>query len=232
MDELLVERDGVIVTVTLNRPEKRNALSVSLRFAVADTFDELARDEGVSVAIITGAPPAFCAGMDLTQFGGDEEHKRALVESSTRFYASIGRFPLPVIGAVNGPAMGGGCALAAACDIRIVSPTARFGHPENARGIPVAYAALSQMLPEPLARAFALTGRTIEAEEALRLGMALEIADDCVARARELAGQVARIPRLGLLRTKQLILQANSQTPSSRAGEAQVAMFRAAVLGE
>jgi enoyl-CoA hydratase len=227
-----VERDDAVVIVTMNRPEKRNALSLELRTAIADAFETLSSDESVSVVVLTGAPPAFCAGMDVTQFGGDAGNRRALVETTERLFASVGRCPLPVIAAVNGPAMGGGCALAAACDVRIASPTARFGHPENARGIPVAYAALSQMLPESIARAFALAGRTIEAEEARALGMVLEIADDPVARARELGASMARIPRRGLLQTKELILEAAAASPAARASAAQVAMFRRAVLGE
>jgi 3-hydroxypropionyl-coenzyme A dehydratase len=228
--ELLVERDGPIAILTLDRPEKRNALSISLRRSIADAADELSGDDSVSVLILTGAPPAFCAGMDVNEFGGDEDHRRDLVESSERLFSSIGTFPLPVIGAINGPAMGGGCALAAACDIRVASPSARFGHPENARGIPVAYAALSRMLPEAIARAFAFTGKTIDAQEALSFGMVLQVADDVVAAARAMGAQIARIPRHGLLRTKELVLAATAASPSAHASAAQMQMFRASVL--
>src|SRR5438445_8912542 len=122
---LTVVADGV-ATVTMNRPEKRNALSLELRRALADVFDGLGADPAVAVVVLTGAGTAFCAGMDRSQFAGDRANREALYETSIRLFSSVARIPLPTIAAVNGPALGGGSALAAACDVRLASPSATF----------------------------------------------------------------------------------------------------------
>src|SRR6266568_4878363 len=93
---LTTSADG-ITTVTLNRPEKRNALSIDLRRALADAFDRAGADPEVSVVVVTGAGTAFCAGMDRTQFGGDAANREALYESTTRLFSSLTRVPVPVI---------------------------------------------------------------------------------------------------------------------------------------
>src|SRR6185503_14513899 len=121
--------DGV-ATVTLNRPDKRNALSIELRHELAGALDQVGSDQEVSVVVLTGAGTAFCAGMDRSQFGGDDANREALYESTTRLFDSLARVPLPTIAAVNGPALGGGSALAALCDVRLAAPSATFGHPE------------------------------------------------------------------------------------------------------
>src|SRR6266540_2792132 len=105
--------DG-IATVTMNRPEKRNALSIDLRRQLADELDRLGGDSSVCVVVLTGTGTAFCAGMDRSQFGGDHANREALFETSTGLFESLSRLPLPTIAAVNGPALGGGSALAAA----------------------------------------------------------------------------------------------------------------------
>lgn len=223
-------RRGAVAVVTLNRPEKRNALSIEMRFELADVFARLADDESCSVAVVTGAPPAFCSGMDYTQFGGDEQNKRALVDSTERFFRAASRFPLPLIAAVNGPAIGGGCALAAACDLRIASPTATFGHPEVDRGVPAPVGALLAMMPDQAAREMAYTGRIVAAEEALELGIVRALADDPLEAALELAQRIAKTPRLSLLRSKGLVLTAGETGPAARAAEAELKMFRDAML--
>src|SRR5689334_14490638 len=104
-----------VARVTLDRPEKRNALSIELRVELAAALE--AADAGC--LILTGAGPAFCAGMDVTQFGGDRAHKERLVETSERLFEILARLPVPVVAAVNGPAVAGGFALALLCDVRI-----------------------------------------------------------------------------------------------------------------
>ena len=117
---LLVDRpaDGV-ARLTLNRPEKRNALSLDLRTQLAQTLEELAADENTLFLLITGAGTAFCAGMDPTtasvpavpaQFGGDRANKERIAETSTRLFDDLVRLPTPIVAAVNGPALAGGCA--------------------------------------------------------------------------------------------------------------------------
>lgn len=173
---LRTEINGALALVTLDRPEKRNALSIELRLALADALDGLAARDDVNAAVLTGAGSAFCAGMDVTQFGGDREHKQRLLESSARAFGAVARFPKPLVAYVNGPAIAGGFAIALLCDIRIASPTATLGFPEIGRHIPPSYAAARAALPEALARELCLTGRLLDAQEAERRGVVSAVA--------------------------------------------------------
>src|SRR4051812_50082183 len=111
--------------LTLNRAEKRNALSIEMRFALATLLEELAADPDVGCLLVTGAGSAFCAGMDVTQFGGDLENRRRIVESSIAAFGGLGRFPKPAVAAVNGPAIAGGVAPALLCGGRLASTRPR-----------------------------------------------------------------------------------------------------------
>lgn len=194
--------------VQLERPEKRNALSIALRIELADAFERLSSDDSVGCVMLTGAGTAFCAGMDVTQFGGDLVNRRQLVETSTAAFRAVGRCPKPVVAAVNGPALAGGFALALICDIRIAAERATFGYPELPIGIPPSYAAARAALAPAPARELCLTGRVIGAAEAFRLGVVSEVcADgDLRARALALAGQIAGMPRAAQVETKRRIL--------------------------
>jgi enoyl-CoA hydratase/carnithine racemase len=186
---LRTDRDGALAAVTLDRPDKRNALSIELRLALAQALYDLAADDGVHAVLLTGAGSAFCAGMDVTQFGGDRAHKELLVESSARAFAAVARFPKPIIAYINGPAIAGGFALALLCDVRVAAPGARLGFPEIGRHIPPSYAAARAALPEALARELCLTGRLLDAGEAPRRGVVAAIGDraDADALARSIA---------------------------------------------
>jgi enoyl-CoA hydratase/carnithine racemase len=120
--------DGV-VTLTLNRAEKKNALSIALRDQLSDTLDEVAGDDAVKTVVITGAGDVFSAGFDLREFQQPELTEQ-LWKSSDRFHATVLRFPLPLVAAINGPAIAGGFDLAVMCDVRVAAETARFSHPE------------------------------------------------------------------------------------------------------
>ena len=173
--------DGPVAILTLDRPEKRNALSIELRFALAESLERVAADDDVHAALLTGAGTAFCAGMDVTQFGGDRAHKEQLLESSARCFDAIARFPKPLVAYVNGPAIAGGFAIALLCDVRIAAPEARMGFPEIGRHIPPSYAAARAALPEALARELCLTGRLVGADEAERLGVVSSVGDRAAA---------------------------------------------------
>ncbi|HEV2813764.1 MAG TPA: enoyl-CoA hydratase/isomerase family protein [Solirubrobacteraceae bacterium] len=181
--------DTPLAILTLDRPEKRNALSIELRFALADALDALAARDDVHAALLTGAGTAFCAGMDVTQFGGDRANKERLLESSARAFGAVARFPKPLVAYVNGPAIAGGFAIALLCDVRIAAPEARMGFPEIGRHIPPSYAAARAALPESLARELCLTGRVLDAEEAERRGVVSAIGsyDEALATARGIA---------------------------------------------
>jgi enoyl-CoA hydratase len=205
---LSIEPHGEVAVVTLQRPEKRNALSIDLRVELADAFNRLAHDDGIACIVLTGAGTAFCSGMDTSQFGGDLEHRRRLVETSTGAFHAVGRCPKPVVAAVNGPALAGGFALALLCDVRIASERATFGYPELPIGIPPSYAAARAAVSPGVARDLCLTGRVLDAAEALHLGIVLEVcAPDGLQDAALAKGQaIARMPRAAILETKRRIL--------------------------
>jgi enoyl-CoA hydratase/carnithine racemase len=203
---LSIERNDDVAVVTLQRPEKRNALSIELRQELADAFEALSGDKGVGCVVLTGAGPAFCSGMDTGQFGGDLEHRRQLVETSTVAFEAVGNCQRPIVAAVNGPAIAGGFALSLLCDLRIASPSAVFGYPELPRGIPPSYAAARAVLPATIAQELCLTGRLVKADEALKLGIVREVSEDVAARALELAQRVAELPRKAILETKRRTL--------------------------
>jgi enoyl-CoA hydratase/carnithine racemase len=200
---LSIERDGGVGLVTLQRPEKRNALSIDLRIELAEAFSGLSDDDSVGCVVLTGAGSAFCSGMDIDQFGGGLEHKRKLVETSTLAFDAVADCMRPVVAAVNGPALAGGFALALLCDLRVAGARAEFGYPELPRGIPPSYAAARAVLPATIAQELCLTGRVVSAAEAQRLGIVREVVDgDVVQRAMKLAARVAALPRAAVMETK------------------------------
>jgi len=136
-----------------------------------------------------------------------------------------------VIAAVNGPALGGGFALAAVCDVRVAAPGATFGHPEIRLGIPPSYAALRRALPDQVAREMAFTGRVVDAAEALALGIVRDVADDVLARANDLAKEMAQHGPKVLEQTKRLMIEAGGGV-AEKAWDAEMKLFRKALFGE
>ncbi len=231
-DVLSIDRDGGVALVTLSRPEKRNALSIELREELGAAFGELSADKGIGCVVLTGAGSAFCSGMDTTQFGGDREHRRRLVESSTLAFEAVGDCHRPVVAAVNGPAMAGGFALALLCDLRIAGTEASFGYPELPQGIPPSYAAARAVLPATVAQELCLTGRTVQAPEAKKLGIVREVATgDVVERATHLAGRIAELPRDEIVETKRRTLLERKHLWGFLFDE-EKRVFRRALLGE
>ncbi|MCZ7526237.1 MAG: enoyl-CoA hydratase/isomerase family protein [Acidimicrobiia bacterium] len=210
-EHLLVDgpRDGV-ATLTLDRAEKRNALSIALRDEVSDALDALAGDPDLRVAVVTGAGETFSAGFDLREFEGlgDEAHARRLWASSDRFHRTVLAFPLPLVAAVNGPALGGGFDLSVMCDLRIAADTARFAHPERTF-IEVVYGPLHDLVGGAVARELALTGRVLDAREALELRLVSAVVPraELAAEAARLAATIAEAPRDVLARMKAKILR-------------------------
>jgi enoyl-CoA hydratase/carnithine racemase len=194
--------DDGVVTLTLNRVDKKNALSIALRDEVSAALDDLAGDEAVKTVVITGAGDVFSAGFDLREFQQPELTDR-LWASSDRFHATVLRFPLPLVAAVNGPAIAGGFDLAVMCDVRVAAETARFSHPEIEFG-DVVYGPLHDLVGASVARDLCLTGRILEAAEALSLGLVSSVVapGDLAAHAMQTAEAIARAPREVLLRTK------------------------------
>ena len=213
-----------VATLTLNRPEKRNALSIELRHALASALRGLGDD--VRCTVVTGAGSAFCAGMDTSEFG----RGAPLVEATDAFVDALLEHPRPLIAAVNGPAVGGGFVLALLCDIRLASPAARFGFPELARGIPAGYGAARLGLSRAAAADLALTGRLVGAEEALRLGLVSAVAEDVSAAAADRARWIAGLPPGGVATTLGWVRSDRDGPRALLAAERQA--FVRAVLGD
>jgi enoyl-CoA hydratase len=230
---LSLERSEDVAIVTLQRPEKRNALSIDLRVELAKSFGSLGDDREVGAIVLTGAGPAFCSGMDVTQFGGDRAHKERLVETSVACFRAVGNCPKPVVAAVNGPALAGGFALALLCDLRLASEAASFGFPELPRGIPPSYAAARAALPAPIAAELTLTGRLLDAFGAMRVGIvsAVHPPEELMPRAIELGGRISSGPRAAIAETKRRILLDRERSFGQLFAEEERAL-REAMLGD
>ena len=211
METLLVDVTSGIATVTLNRPEKLNALLPETYSALRDFFAGLpARRASVHAVVLTGAGRGFCSGGDLREFSGVKPAaRRRLTRLQNEMAAGIRKAPQPVIAAVNGPAVGGGAALALACDLRFASPDAsfRFAFP----GLAAADMGIARLLPRTVglgrAKDWLLTGREIGAPEALDAGLVARILprEILVAEARASALRIALGPREALAVTKRLL---------------------------
>jgi enoyl-CoA hydratase len=194
-DVLKIERDAGVATLTLNRPDARNALNGALRRALRDAFRELERDANVRAVILTGAGKGFCAGLDLKEMGergpgaGGEGESGGL---SHGLVETIEAFPHPVIGAINGVAVTGGFELALACDVLIGCPETRFADTHARVGILPGWG-LSQKLSRAIgpvrAKMVSFTGNYISAEEAERWGLLARVvpSDQLLPTCRQLA---------------------------------------------
>lgn len=200
-----VDADGIAV-VTLSRPEKRNALSIQLRSELMDALAWWADDSQVRVVILTGAGPAFSAGFDLAEFG-QPELARKIRHNSTAYHRAVWSYPKPIIAAVNGPAMGGGFDLALLCDMRIASSGAAFGHPEIKFGAPPLFTPLRWIVGDGVARDLCLTGRPVDAVEALRIGLVSRVVapEALMDEAHSAARQIAEAPQPALQATKRYL---------------------------
>lgn len=168
---LLRRREARVGILTLNRPASRNALNSALMAALADGMATMGADDGVDVVVLTGADPAFCAGLDLEELATTGANLKGVPGTGRGFWAPI---PKPVIGAINGPAITGGLELALHCDFLIASERAVFGDTHARVGV-VPGGGLSVLLPQAIgvrrAKELSLTGRFLDAEHALAWGL-------------------------------------------------------------
>jgi len=216
---LLVERGDEYATLTLNRPVKRNALSVELRDAISDALDSLADDHAVKAVVITGNGPVFSAGFDLSEFqkaAGDDAFGRELWASSDRYHETVLHFPLPTVAAVNGAALAGGFDLAVLCDLRIASTKARFAHPERTFG-DVVYGPLHDLVGGAVARELTIGGRELDAEQALAVHLVGEVVPPEVLpdATRATVERIVAAPRDVLMRTKAKALRRAGYAPGT-----------------
>jgi len=209
---LTLTHEGATALLTLNRPDKRNAISYELMNELLAALKEVEQSEA-QVLILTGAGKAFCAGMDLDNLKSltgrtvDENVKDS--ETMARLFRSIYDFPRPTIAAVNGAAIAGGCGIATLCDFTLASREAKFGYTEVRIGFLPAIVStfLLNQVGEKHARDLLLTGRVIDADEAFRMGLVSEVVDteNLMPRARELAAELMKNSPASLAATKRLL---------------------------
>jgi methylglutaconyl-CoA hydratase len=204
--------DSDFATATLNRADKRNAISYELIDDLIHALDEV-KNSTARTLILTGAGKAFCSGMDLDNLkaliGRTPEQNLEDSQTMVSLFRSLYEFPKPTIAAVNGAAIAGGTGLALLCDFTLAVPEAKFGYTEVCIGFVPAIVStfLLRQVGEKIARDLLLTGRIFDAAEALKMGLINEIVppDKLLNRARELAGQLAENSPLSLLHTKRLL---------------------------
>jgi enoyl-CoA hydratase len=210
-NEVLYEVEDGVATITINRPEKYNALNKTVVDMMRSFFQKAEEDPEVRVAILTGfGEKAFASGADISAFPElDSKSVRPYVENGQAVCSYIESMSIPVIAAVNGYALGGGCEFAMACDIRYASSNARFGQPEINLGVIPGYGGtvrLPRLVGLGMAKELVLSGNQIKADEALRIGLVNKIFDsveDLRNGAMEIARVLARKPGVAIKLAKQ-----------------------------
>lgn len=226
---LKVSFDGHVALVTLNRPKALNALNHALVVELDEVLHEITERPDTRVVIVTGAgTKAFAAGADIGEMANlDAQQATHFAEVGQRVFARLESYHLPVIAAVNGFALGGGCELAMACDIIVASSTAVFGQPEVRLGVIPGFGGtqrLTRLVGRQLAREITFTGRRVKAPEALRIGLVARVVEgDVVEAAMELAGKIgANGPRAVSLAKRAINTGADVDLTTAMAHEAQL----------
>lgn len=172
MAEIRSEVKGGVGTITLDRPDKKNALSIRLREALTACLAQWEKNDDVTVVVIRGAGGTFSAGFDRTELlSTDPAVQKAVFASSKIYHRAVWHFPKPTIAAIEGYALGGGFDLAVLCDLRIGAETAQFGHPEIKFGAPPLATPLRWIVGDGWARDLCLSGRRIDGTTAFRIGL-------------------------------------------------------------
>jgi enoyl-CoA hydratase len=211
-ENLKVEKKGGIATVELYRPQKKNSLNTAMRHELESCLRELADDRNVRVVVLTGGEEIFCAGADISEIEGTSSAEMAYKHAREFqiLFEQLESLPQPVVAAVSGYALGGGCELALASDFRIASDTAKFGLPEIKIGA-FPGGGGTQRLPRAIgvakAKEMILLGDPINAGEALAAGLVLKVVPKAqlMAEAHAFAARIAALPRLALQASKMLI---------------------------
>jgi enoyl-CoA hydratase len=223
--------DGSVVWLTINRPEARNALDPATVHALLAHVESLAADHTVRVVVFTGSGDrAFCAGADIKAMQGmDLAAGVAWSRLGHRLMDAVAALPQPTIAAVNGVAAGGGCELALACDLRLVADGARLGQPEVLLGVIPGWGGtqrLPRLIGPGIAKELILTGRLVDAQEALRLGLANAVypAAHLPAEAQALADRLAAQAPVALAAAKEAI-DSGADVDLSQANQIEIAAF-------
>ncbi|MGQ9922049.1 MAG: enoyl-CoA hydratase/isomerase family protein [Desulfobacca sp.] len=225
---IMMSLDGPVATLTFNRPEKLNALNAEMLQEVTQALAEIQNEPAVRVLILTGQGRAFVAGADVRQFlEFDSRRAYEFARQAQEVVRRLEALPIPVIAAVNGFALGGGCEIALACDLIYASEKATFGQPEINLGLMPGIGGsqrLARLVGKGLAKDLCLTGRAVSAAEALAMGLAARVfpAASLLPECRRLALELATKSRFALAQIKQVInLGFNLDLPSALEMETQ-----------
>lgn len=206
---LTLERSEGVAWLTFNRPERMNALNGELAHAIADALTEIGADDAARVLVLAGAGRGFCAGLDIHDFAAGAD--RSGVDRLSEIILRIRRMPQIVVASVHGPAVGGGFAIALACDIRIAGASASFRNGFVDVGLSGCELGLSRLLPEALGSSLAaelmLTGRPLTCDRALSVGFVAEVVpdDELPQATKRLVGELLAKSPIGLRRTKETL---------------------------
>lgn len=203
--------DNKVAIITLNRPEKKNALSIQMRSEISECLKILDSSSEVGAAIITGSGSTFSSGFDLKEFSQPELFEK-IYTSSSQYHRDVWNFSKPTIAAIENQALGGGFDLATLCDIRICTENSVFGHPEVKFGGPPLFTPLQWIIGYGLARDLCLTGRIINSSDAFRIGLVSEIVNtDIIERAIQIGKTVLEAP-VSTLKTVKNYMNNNSNS--------------------
>jgi enoyl-CoA hydratase/carnithine racemase len=235
MPVVLAERRGAVAIARLNRPEARNALSLELMEELAAQVEEWDADPEVRCVVIAGSDDVFAAGADINAMA-ERSFQEVMAAPNARFWLRLAGVRTPLVAAVSGYALGGGCELALICDMIVASETAELGQPEILLGIIPGGGGtqrLARVLGKQRAMELVLTGRRINAEEAFQLGLINQVAPagEWLERAVALAEVVARRPPLAVLLAKQAVLAAE-ETPLTAGVDHERRLFELALATE
>jgi len=207
---LLQEARGSIRILTLNRPEKRNALNLELTQRLLDSLRAADKDDAVGAIVLTGAGPGFCAGADLAEFKGlqDPQAAEKRAELTMQLHLVFSKMSKPVVSAINGAAMGGGAGLAIAADLAVMAEGAKLGYPETKHGIVAAIVLGNLVRQVGRKAAFELVslGEPVDARRALELGMVNRVvpSEKLLEETIQLAEKLAAVHRPAMAETKRL----------------------------
>jgi enoyl-CoA hydratase len=209
---LQYREDGAVAAIQLNRPQKKNSFNAQMRQEMESLLHDLARNPAIRAVVVTGGDEIFCAGADISEMGGpaNAESSYHHAREFQILFDQVESLPQPVIAAVSGYALGGGCELAIAADFRIASDTARFGLPEIKIGaFPGGGGTqrLTRLIGAAKAKEMILTGDPITAQEALAIGLVMKVTskEKYLEEASSFAAKLAALPRLALQASKMLI---------------------------